>query len=111
MDVIEQSVGGEMYNAIFAQLRSYRGRPTPLKIQGLHTRPLRNERQYGRGLTPRAEQSPETTFGVDPSRFPPGPRHLQETDVYLIRIGGSGFVFGARLAHIPPDSSIVIRED
>src|SRR5215510_4738426 len=103
MDIIEHSVGGEMYNAIFAQLRPQRCRPTRLKIQRLHALTLRNERRYRGGLTPCTEQSPETTFGADYSRFLTGSRHLQGTDVYLIRIGRSGFLFDFRLAHIPSD--------
>src|SRR5262249_37329262 len=111
MDVIEHSVGGEMYNAIFAQLRPQRGRSTRLKIQRPHALPLRNEGQYCRGLMPRAEQSPETRFGADYSRFLTGPRHLPESNVSLVRIDGSGFLFSSHFTHIPPDSRIVIRED
>src|SRR6266511_4533377 len=111
MDIIEHSVGGEMYDAISAQLRSSRGHSTRLEIQRLHALTLRNEGQYRRGLTPRAEQSPETTFGADHSCFPAGPRHLLESDVRLTRIVGSGFLFGSNFAHIPTDSRIVIRED
>jgi Caspase domain len=47
----------------------------------------------------------------DHSSFPTEPRYLTENDVHLIRIGRSGFLFSSRLAHIPPDSSIVIREE
>src|SRR5262249_25792046 len=63
------------------------------------------------GLTPCAEQSPETTFGADHSSFPTGPHHLLGSDIYLIRIGGSGFPFGSHFTHIPPDSRIVISEN
>src|SRR5215470_5958099 len=110
VDVIEQSVCGEMYDAIFAQLRPQRGRSTRLKIQRLHALALWNEGRYRRGLTSCAEQSPETALGADHSRFPTGPRHLQEIDVRLVRISGSGSLFGSRLAHIPPDTRVVIRE-
>src|SRR5262252_9914880 len=103
-------MGGEMHNAIFAQLRPQRGRSTRLEIQSLHALPLRDEGRYCRGFMPCAEQSPETRFGADHSRFPAGSRHLQETDVRLIRIGGSDFIFGPRLGNITPDSRIVISE-
>src|SRR5262245_19800968 len=55
MDVVEQSVGGEMYNAIFAQFRPQRDRPTRLEIQRPQALPLRDEGRYRRSLTPRAE--------------------------------------------------------
>src|SRR5262245_64331721 len=74
MDVIEQSVGGEMYNAIFAQLRPQRGRSTRLKIQRLHPLTLRNESQYCCSLTSRAQQSPEGAFTADQPRFAAGSR-------------------------------------
>src|SRR5262245_66302475 len=107
MAVIEQSVGGEMHNAVFAQLRPQRGRPTRLEIERLHALTLRDEGRYRLSLTPRGDQSPETRFGADYSSFPPGPRHLQETDVHLIRTGGSGFHLGYRLARIPRDSNVI----
>src|SRR6266508_1195488 len=100
-----------LHNAVFAQLRLLRGRPTRLEIERMHALTLRDEGRYRLSLTPRADQSPETRFGADCSSFPPGPRHLQETDVHLIRIGGSGFHLGYRLARIPRDSNVVIRED
>src|SRR5262245_25409281 len=91
MDVIEQSVSGEMDDPVLAEFRTERRRPTRLKIERLPALPLRDERQDGCRLAPRVEQSPELCITINHPGFSSGPRHLQRTEIDLARSGRPGF--------------------